>query len=164
MLARGAAALPVSGQRRRAAAKGLHRVNPLKPGVFIWENAQGSAFPTRNPRQGWEPGWVRQNLLPVPRGGEDQGRSDPACPGMGIALPLSDFTQTQGAVRATACVWASPSQHACVPVLAETRLSCRSACWRGNCLPAIVHLGAVLMFLSKAPKQGRREEHGYDLF
>ena len=65
-LARGAAALPASGQSRRAAAKGLHRVNCLKPNVFILENAQGSAFPTRNPGRGREPGWVRQNPLPLP--------------------------------------------------------------------------------------------------
>lgn len=44
-------------------------------------------------------------------GGEDRGRSDPARAGMGIALLLSDATQTQGAGRATACGRASPSQH-----------------------------------------------------
>lgn len=67
-LAHCAAALPASGQSRRATAKGLHRVNCLKPSVFILENTQGSAFPTRNPRRGWEPGWICQNLLLVPLG------------------------------------------------------------------------------------------------
>ena len=73
-------------------------------------------------------------------GGEDQGCSDPARPGMGIALPLSGFTQTQGAVRATACGRASSSQHACAPVPAAAWLSRSSPCWRGNPLPATIHL------------------------
>lgn len=59
-------------------------------------------------------------------GGEDRGRSDPACPGMGTALPLSDFTQTQGAARAAARGRTSPSQHACAPVPAELWQSCSS--------------------------------------
>lgn len=111
-LARGAAALPVSGQSRRAAAKGLHRVNCLNPSVFILENTQGSAFPTGNPGRGREPGWVCPNLLPVPLGGEKEACWDPARPGTGMGLPLSDFTQPQRAVRATACGCPAPSQPA----------------------------------------------------
>lgn len=61
---RGLAALPASGQSRRAAAKGLHRVNCLKPSVFTLEKAQGSAFLTRNPGRGRQPGRVCPNLLP----------------------------------------------------------------------------------------------------
>lgn len=46
-------------------------------------------------------------------GGEEEACWDPARPGMGMGLPLSDFTQPQCAVRAMARGHPSPSQHAC---------------------------------------------------
>lgn len=57
LMSTSAAALPASGQSRQAAAKSLHGVDCLKPGVFTLEEAQGSALPTRNPRRGRQPGW-----------------------------------------------------------------------------------------------------------